>query len=176
MHHFYLQRDDSKNNILLMLTLIASAGCASQRLSDGEKSIIIKNFISAEKLETRSTISAFNMDSWTSLSDQYLILRTSPSRPYWLKLMTRCHNLNLSLTLIIDSAIANSLSSGFDAIYTQYNQEFKCNISRIYPLSKEQNKALIAAVTPVAKEKSIKKAGTTDKKTKTRCCSPDNQL
>ncbi|MFT6895704.1 MAG: hypothetical protein ACJA13_000101 [Paraglaciecola sp.] len=149
-----------KNNILLALTLIALAGCASQRLSDSEKSIIIENFISAEKLETRSTISAFNMDSWTSLSDQYLILRTSPFRPYLLKLVTRCHNLDFSSTIIIDSAIPNSLSSGFDAIYTPDDLAFKCNISRIYPLSREQNKALISAVNPVAKDKPIEKPAT----------------
>jgi hypothetical protein len=151
-----------KNNILLALTLITLAGCASQRLSDGEKSIIIENFISAEKLAPRSTISAFNMDSWTSLSDQYLILRTSPFRPYLLKLVTRCHNLNFSPTLLIDSAIANSLSSGFDAIYTPDNQAFKCNISRIYSLSKAQNKALISAVNPVIKDKPIEKSTTTE--------------
>jgi hypothetical protein len=152
-----------KNSILLALTLIALAGCASQRLSDGEKSIIIENFIASEKLETRSTISAFNMDSWTSLSDQYLILSTSPFRPYLLKLAMRCHNLNFSPTLIIDSAIPNSLTSGFDAIYTPDDQAFKCNISRIYPLSKEQNKALISAVNPVAKDKPIEKPATTEK-------------
>ncbi|MFQ3197008.1 MAG: hypothetical protein ACJAUL_003506 [Paraglaciecola sp.] len=152
-----------ENSILLAFTLIALAGCVSNRLSDGEKSTIIENFIAAEKLAPRSTISAFNMDSWTSLSDQYLILRTSPFRPYLLKLVTRCHNLDFSLTLLIDSAIANSLSSGFDAIYTPDEQVFKCNISRIYPLSRAQNKALISAVNPVTKDKHIEKPTTTEK-------------
>lgn len=149
-----------KNIILVALALIGLTGCASGRLSDAEKSTIIENFITSEKLEQRSTISAFNMDSWTSLSDEYLILRTSPFRPYLIKLFSRCDNLDFSPTLLINSRIPNSLSTGFDAIYTPDNLAFKCSISRIYPLSKEQNKALISAVNPVAKDKPIEKLAT----------------
>lgn len=152
-----------QNTLLLTLTLFALAGCASQRLSDAEKSNIVKNFIVAEKLNQRTTISAFNLDSWISLSDQYLILRTSPFKPYLIQLFTHCDNLDFSPTLLIRSNIPNSLSAGFDSVYTQDDFGFKCNISRIYPLSKAQQNALISAVNLADKHKPNEQPAITEK-------------
>jgi hypothetical protein len=142
-----------KKLVLLSLLCLALTSCASRHLSDTEKSSIIETYITAEKLEQRSTISAFNLDSWTPLSDQYVILRTSPFRPYLVKLASRCQDLDFSPTLVIHSRMSGSLSTGFDSVYTPQNQAFKCYISRIYPMSKEQNKALISAVNPSAEDK-----------------------
>lgn len=143
-----------KKLLLLTLSVIALAGCASRQLSEVEKTTIIENFISDQKLEQRSTISAFNLDSWSSLSDQYVVLRTSPFRPYLIKLASRCHDLSYSATLVVDSRMSGSLSTGFDSLYTPENASFKCYISRIYPLSKEQNKSLVTAVN-VEKENKV---------------------
>jgi hypothetical protein len=56
------------------------------------------------------------------------------------------------------SRIPNTLSAGFDSIFTPDNHRFRCNISRIYPLSKEQNKSLISAVNPKAEDKPLQSA------------------
>jgi uncharacterized protein YceK len=152
-----------KKLVLVIISLLMLGGCATQRLSDSEKSTIIEQYIAAENLEHRSSVSAFNMDSWTSLSDQYLILRTSPFKPYLVKLSSRCNDLDYGFTLVIDSRIPNNLSEGLDSVYSPENQMFKCYISRIYPLTRAQNKALISATTPTNKDKSIAKP-TTDKK------------
>ena len=143
---------------MLVLVLLTLGGCATQRLSDPEKSAVIEKFITTENLEARNTISAFDMDSWTSLSDQYLILRTSPFRSYLVKLTMRCNDLNFSPSLLVYSRIPNTLSAGFDSVFTPDNHMFRCNISRIYPLSKTQNKALIAVVNPKAQDKPIEKS------------------
>lgn len=147
-----------KRVVILMAMLLALAGCASNRLSDPEKTAIIEKFITTEQLEARNTISAFDLDSWTSLSDQYLILRTSPFRSYLVKLTMRCNDINYSPALLVYSRIPNTLSAGFDSVFTPDNHRFKCNISRIYPLSKAQNKSLISAVNPKGKHKSLQKA------------------
>ncbi|WP_240919998.1 DUF6491 family protein [Paraglaciecola sp. 20A4] len=144
--------------LILVLTLLTLSGCATNRLSDPEKSVIIEKFITNENLESRNTISAFDMDSWTSLSDQYLILRTSPFRSYLVKLTTRCDDLDFSPSLLVYSRIPNTLSAGFDSVFTPDNHRFRCNISRIYPLNKQQNKALIAVVNPKATDKPVEKS------------------
>tara|TARA_R110002167_G_scaffold237259_11_gene442429 strand:- start:2112 stop:2594 length:483 start_codon:yes stop_codon:yes gene_type:complete len=146
-----------KKLIVLSLLCLALTSCASRKLSETEKSSIIEAYITDEKLEQRSTVSAFSLDSWTPLSDQYLILRTSPFRPYLVKLASRCHDLDFSPTLVIDSRMSGSLSTGFDSVYTPQNQVFKCYISRIYSMSKEQNKAIISAVNPKAEDKPAEK-------------------
>jgi hypothetical protein len=146
-----------KKLIVLSLLCFSLTNCASRNLSETEKTSIIETYITDEKLEQRSTISAFNLDSWTPLSDQYLILRTSPFRPYLVKLASRCQDLDFSPTLVIDSRMSGSLSAGFDSVYTPQNQVFKCYISRIYSMSKEQNKAIISAVNPKAEDKPAEK-------------------
>lgn len=146
-----------KKLMCLLASVLLLGACASNRLSEDERASIVDQYIITEKLEHRSTVSAFDMDSWTSLSDRYLILRSSPFRSYLVKLANRCHDLDFSPTIVINTRMANNLSEGFDSVYTPGNQTFKCYISRIYPLTKEQNKALIAAVNPSDDEKKIEK-------------------
>ena len=141
----------------IIASLLILSGCATQRLSDPEKASIIDNYIVSENLQHRSTITSFDMDSWTSLSDQYLIIRTSPFKPYLIKLASRCNDLDYSPTLVVNSRIPNNLSEGFDSVYTPENQTFKCYISRIYPLSKDQNQALLKALKPEHEDKPIEK-------------------
>ncbi|QHJ10962.1 hypothetical protein FX988_01184 [Paraglaciecola mesophila] len=147
-----------KHVVILVTLLLALAGCATHRLPDPERSAIIEKFITTEQLEARNTISAFDLDSWTSLSDQYLIIRTSPFRSYLVKLTMRCSDIDYSPALLVYSRIPNTLSAGFDSVFTPDNHRFKCNISRIYPLSKAQNKSLITAVSPKAEDKPLQSA------------------
>lgn len=137
-----------KSALLVGLSIIILMGCASTRLSDAEKNLIIEDFISSEALQATGSISSFSMDSWTPLNDKYLILRTSPFRSYLVKLFMSCNSLDHSISLLVYSRTPNTLSAGFDSVFTPNDSQFKCNISRIYPLSKEQNKALIAAIRP----------------------------
>lgn len=149
-----------KKLIFVVLSILVLAACASRNLSDAEKSTIIENYINTEKLAQRTSVSTFDLDSWSALSDQYIILRSSPFKPYLVKLASRCHDLQFSLSLVVHSRMSGSLSSGFDAVYTPENAAFKCYISRIYPLTKEQNKALLAAINPVAQDKEEQQAAT----------------
>lgn len=147
-----------KHVVILVTLLLALAGCATNRLPDPERFVIIEKFITTEQLEARNTINAFDLDSWTSLSDQYLIIRTSPFRSYLVKLTMRCSDIDYSPALLVYSRIPNTLSAGFDSVFTPDNHRFKCNISRIYPLSKAQNKSLITAVSPKAEDKPLQSA------------------
>lgn len=137
-----------KTAVVIGITLLFLSACASNRLSHEEKNLIIEDFISSENLEKTSSVSTFSLDSWTPLNDQYIILRTSPFRSYLVKLFMRCNNLDFSYSLLVHSRTPNILSAGFDSVFTPNDAQFKCNINRIYPLSREQNKALLLALKP----------------------------
>ncbi|MDP5029116.1 DUF6491 family protein [Paraglaciecola sp.] len=141
-----------KKYIFVLMSLLVLGGCATRQLSEAEKSTLIEGYITTENLEQRSSISAFNLDSWSALSDQYVILRSSPFRSYLVKLANRCHDLAFSPTLVVNSRMSGSLSTGFDSVYTPENVSFKCFISRIYPLTKEQNKSLLSAISDKEEE------------------------
>lgn len=133
---------------ILFFTLASLFGCASKQLPDLEKADIIESYIQAENLTHRTSISAFNMTSWSVLSDQYIIIKTSPSRPHLIKLATKCHDLDFAPALLIHSRTPHSLSEGFDSVYTSENASFKCFISKIYPLEKQQYDKLKDALNP----------------------------
>ena len=152
-----------KQLLFVIVSLFTLGGCVSHGLSDAEKASIIAKYILSENLDHRSPITTFSLDSWTSLSDQYLVIHTSPFKPYLIQLATRCQDLDYGPTLVVNSRIPNNLSEGFDSVYSPENQTFKYYISRIYPLTKDQNKALIAEVNPAHQDKLIEKP-TTDNK------------
>lgn len=135
-----------KIGIILLLSILSLFGCATEPLSESQKSNIIETYINKEKLDNRISISAFNMDSWNVLSDQYLIIRTSPFRPYLIKLANKCHDLNFGPSLLVNTRTPNSLSEGFDSVYSPDNESFKCYISKIYPLDRQQHDQLKSAL------------------------------
>jgi len=110
-----------KKLCVLTLGILTICGCASQRLANVEKNAIIDDYISTEVLQSKSTVSAFRLDSWAALSEQYIILRSSPSKPYLVKLKHACDDLNHSQTLLVTSQLANSLNTGIDYVYTPEN-------------------------------------------------------
>jgi hypothetical protein len=137
-----------KKLFVLIFSVLTVCGCASQRLADAEKNAIIDDYISTEVLQSQSTVSAFRLDSWAALSEQFIILRSSPSRPYLVKLRQACNDLNYSQTLLVTSQLANSLNTVIDYVYTPEYPAFRCRISHIYPLTTAQYRTLIQAVSP----------------------------
>ena len=141
--------------VAILLSLLVSA-CSSTRLSHAEKNKIIEDFVQSEGLENRSSISSFSMRSWTALNEEYLVLHTSVQKPHLVKLFMRCQDLDFSHTLYIRSRIPNTLSTGFDGVTTPDGSNIKCQISQIYPLSKEQYSALLDTIRVEAEEKELK--------------------
>lgn len=146
-----------KRIILFVISAMILAGCAANSLSYAEKTSVIEGFITSEKLEHRNSVSAFNIDGWTSLSDQYLIIRTSGFKAHLVKLMTRCQDISFAPRVLIQTRFSNSLSAGFDSVYSPDNQNFKCIINKIYPLSREQEQALVSALKTANENKLMEK-------------------
>lgn len=125
----------------LSLLLLA---CSSNRLSREEWEVKVNDSISEWQLESVKRVNTFRLDSWASLGEKFLILRTSPSKPYLVELDARCPQLDFARALMLDQTMSTSLDSGFDSVFTAQEPHIKCRIKTIYPLTREQDKALLA--------------------------------
>lgn len=143
--------------LLIVITGIALlAGCASQRLTNNEMVTLVEQFVTDESLERDHSISAFRLDSYAELSDEYLILRSSPMRHYLVKLVPRCNEIGFAPGILLHRRFGNSLSEGTDFIYTADSLPFRCYINKIYPLSREQHDKLRLQIKTQVKELELK--------------------
>ncbi|WP_296049401.1 DUF6491 family protein [uncultured Alteromonas sp.] len=141
---------------ILAMTALVLAGCATPRLTNSEMVTLVEQFVADESLERDHTISAFRLDSYTELSDEYLILRSSPRRHYLVKLVPRCNEIAFAPGILLHRRFGNSLSEGTDFIYTPDSLPFKCYINKIYPLSREQHDQLREQIKAEVKELELK--------------------
>lgn len=118
--------------------------CSSNRLSRDEWELKVNESINQWQLQSVKRVTTFRLDSWASLGEKHLILRTSPSKPYLVELDARCPQLDFARALMLDQTMSTSLDAGFDSVFTAQEPHIKCRISTIYPLTKEQDKALLA--------------------------------
>lgn len=118
--------------------------CSSNRLSRDEWELKVNESISQWQLQSVKRVTTFRLDSWASLGEKHLILRTSPSKPYLVELDARCPQLDFARALMLDQTMSTSLDAGFDSVFTAQEPHIKCRINTIYPLTKEQDKALLA--------------------------------
>lgn len=128
--------------IASVLALALLAGCATYHPSEEEWQTMVNDFVKSQQLESIKRITTFKLDSWYPLGEQNLILRTSPSRSYLLTLRGRCPDLDFAQALATDQSISSQLDAKFDAVFVPGKFHVRCPIDSIYPISKEQYKAL----------------------------------
>ncbi len=117
-------------------------GCASTGMTLTERTDAYNAFITTEKLEPLKRITAFRFDSWSSLGQNHMIIKTSFNKPYLITLKTRCYNLRMAQVIGIDNT-GSTLQAGFDSIVIDKNHPQKCYIDSIYKITKEQKQALL---------------------------------
>jgi len=125
--------------------LIISAwivGCASTGMKQSERTDAYNAYITTEKLEPLKRITAFRFDSWSSLGQSHLIIKTTFNKPYLITLKTRCYDLRMAQVIGIDNT-GSTLQAGFDSIVVDRNHPQKCYIDSIYKITKEQKQALL---------------------------------
>ena len=141
---------------LLVMAVLMLAGCATPRLTNSEMVTLVEQFVADESLERDHTVSAFRLDSYAELSDEYLILRSSPMRHYLVKLVPRCNEIAFAPGILLHRRFGNSLSEGTDFIYTPDSLPFRCYINKIYPLTREQHDKLRTQIKAEVKELELK--------------------
>ena len=125
---------------LIMLAFLVSA-CAN-RLSNQEWRTLVEGKIQEWQLTQIKSINTFTLNSWSSLGEKFLIIRTSPFKPYLIELNTRCLGLSFADTLLTEQSLSSTLSARFDSVSTPEYPNIKCYISKIFPLTQDQEKAL----------------------------------
>lgn len=141
---------------ILVAGALMLVGCATPRLTNTEMVTLIEQFIADESLQRDHSISAFRLDSYAELSDEYLILRSSPMRHYLVKLVPRCNEIGFAPGILLHRRFGNTLSEGTDFIYTPDTLPFRCYINKIYPLTREQHDELKDKIKTEVKELELK--------------------
>lgn len=142
--------------IVGLMSTFLLLGCATPRLSNSETSAVVESFIEEQSLESKHSVSAFRLDTWGQLNDEYIVFRSSPSRHYLIKLMPRCNDLNYAPGIAVFRRFGNTLSEGMDYVYVPDSISFKCYINKIYPMSKEQYQTLQDNIKAEVKELKVK--------------------
>ncbi len=124
------------------ILLLVISGCSTTGMSAQEKTAAYLNFIEAEQLESIDKIRSFRFSGWQSLNNRFLIITTSPRRKYLIGVSSHCSDLKFSQAIILNQSISTSLSTRFDSISMLDTPQLKCFIKKIYPITKEQSKAL----------------------------------
>lgn len=132
-----------KTLIIVALATVGVWGCAGKHFSEQQWQENITQRIDEWKLEPIKSIRAFDFDSWSSLGDKYLIIRSTPFRPYLIELSYRCHGLDWATALGTKQSLGSSLDAGFDSVFVTEKPHIQCQIRKIYPLTREQDKTLL---------------------------------
>jgi len=133
-----------QNMLLAGLVAVLSLAACSSHLSRVEWKTQVEAKIAEWQLQPVEKVTTFRLDSWASLGEWHLMVRTSPSKAFLLALDSRCPDLTYSHSLLLKQQISSSLMARFDAVATVDTPVPQCRIERIYPLTKEQDKALRA--------------------------------
>ena len=69
----------------LLFAILILSSCASNGLTDVERTALYQNYVSENKLEQVRSIYAFRFNGWRELGKEHLIIFTSISKPYKIK-------------------------------------------------------------------------------------------
>lgn len=130
-----------KRFIFMALFSVLLAACATQRMSNVERTDAYNKFIETEKLESLRSISAFRFDGWNSLGQEHLIMSTRVNRPYLITLRARCLDLRYATAIIFNNT-GSTLQAGFDSISVPGSLNIRCYIKTIHKLTREQKSAI----------------------------------
>lgn len=136
--------------ITLLSILTVITGCSTTtNMTASEKNTAYQEFVKTTPLESVNKIRSFKFMSWQSLSNEFLIISTSPRKKFLVEINGYCPELNFAQAIIINQASSSQLSVRFDSISVPESPEKKCFIKSIYPINKTQVKALRSMDKPV---------------------------
>jgi len=132
------------------LTIVAVAfslfvGCAAnQNLSYQERNEAYVAYIEKQTLISQDKIHTFTFNGWRALSNNYLIISTSPNKKYLIEVNGFCSNLYHTQTIAVNQGMSSSLVTRFDSISVPESPGMKCFIKSIYRVTKAQVKEISA--------------------------------
>ena len=128
---------------IMTLTIFLLISCSGLQENKTKKDSIYVDYITQQKLESIDSITAFRFHGWGSLDYEHLIISTKFNKPHLVILGAFCPDLKFANALIINNH-GNRLQAKFDSISVTSEPRIKCLIKSIYPITREQRKALAA--------------------------------
>jgi hypothetical protein len=125
---------------LLASGLIActnTQGLTSEQLNQAYRAYIID-----QPLENKNKVNSFRFYGWQTLTNDFIILSSSPQKKYLVEVNGFCDELKFAQALILNRSLAMSLQTRFDSIATPRMPNLKCFIKAIYPIDKTQAKQI----------------------------------
>jgi hypothetical protein len=125
---------------LLTSGLIActnTQGLTSEQLNQAYRAYIID-----QPLENKNKVNSFRFYGWQTLTNDFIILSSSPQKKYLVEVNGFCDELKFAQALILNRSLAMSLQTRFDSIATPRMPNLKCFIKAIYPIDKTQAKQI----------------------------------
>lgn len=130
------------------------AGCSNTpTMSYEEKNIAYADYIVSNKLQSLKKINTFRLHGWQSLTNDYLILSTSPKKKFLIEVNGYCPDLGFAQAIKINQGMSSMLTTRFDSISVigsdVGSHHIKCHIKTIHKIDKAQAKEISAIGKPV---------------------------
>ena len=113
-------------------------------MSMQDKNLKYNDYITQQQLKSLKKIKTFKLHSWQSLTNDYLIVSTSPKDKYLVEVNGHCPELRFAHGIIVNRTIGSILSTKFDSISVISSPQMKCYIKSIHQLTKEQATEIVA--------------------------------
>lgn len=147
------------NRLLVVAGFLFLTACSSNISESFKvKNEAIATFITENELVDVKKVNSFKFHGWNSLTDDYLLLSSSPKRKYLVSLSGHCSDIRWAHAIVLNRSIGSSLQSRFDSVSTPNAPQLKCFIGKIYPVTKDQvsNLMLIKNPPEVDENKALK--------------------
>ncbi len=130
-----------KQLLTVLLATFLVFGCAS-KMSMADRNAAYADFVSSSNLKDVSRITSFNFTGWSSLTDEYMILTTNFRKDYLLKMQGGCVGLSFAQVIRLHQFSDSTFDKLGDTISFKNSIPMKCRVNAMYPLTKDQSKAI----------------------------------
>ncbi|MDO6425413.1 DUF6491 family protein [Thalassotalea sp. 1_MG-2023] len=144
-----------KQSVILFLLMLLTA-CANRSVNLTQMNTDIRQYITANDMTDVSRVTSFRFHGWNSISDEFLLLNSSPKRKYLIEMSGYCSDIRWAHSIILDRSMDSSLHAKFDSIGVPDQPALNCRIEKIYPITPEQKDAIFAIKNPPEEENSNK--------------------
>lgn len=128
--------------VIVLSVFILLSACSSNSIGLQKQNENIRSYIASNNLESVNQVNSFRFQGWNSLTDEFMFLSSSPKRNYLIELKGFCDDIRWTHVLRIHRQTATTLHAKFDSVFSLRNPEMNCRIDKIYPVTKEQRKAI----------------------------------
>ncbi len=128
-----------KAKLIVLLSLIVISACSNTgSVVLKEKNQAFRDYVSTNGIENVDKVTPFKFHGWNSLTDDFLVISTSPKRRYLVELSGFCSDIRWAHTIKVNRTTSSALYARFDSISSLQSPQVNCMIKTIYPLTPEQ--------------------------------------